>query len=49
MALIGAFIYGELGQRIPKAGGSYVYLRDAFGPLPAFLNAWRLMLMMSAP
>ncbi|MCP3097357.1 amino acid permease [Myxococcus sp. K15C18031901] len=43
VALIGAFVYGELGQRIPKAGGSYVYLRDAFGPLPAFLNAWGLM------
>ncbi|WP_338281064.1 APC family permease [Corallococcus caeni] len=47
VALIGAFIYGELGQRIPKAGGSYVYLRDAFGPLPAFLNAWGMMLMIA--
>ncbi|GEN10362.1 amino acid/polyamine/organocation transporter, APC superfamily [Myxococcus fulvus] len=47
VALIGAFIYGELGQRIPKAGGSYVYLRDAFGELPAFLNAWGLLLMIA--
>ncbi|MCE9666387.1 amino acid permease [Myxococcus stipitatus] len=47
VALIGAFIYGELGQRIPKAGGSYVYLRDAFGPLPAFLNAWGLLLVIA--
>ncbi len=47
VALIGAFVYGELGQRSPKAGGSYVYLRDAFGPLPAFLNAWGLMLMIA--
>lgn len=47
VALIGAFVYGELGQRIPKAGGSYVYLRDAFGPLPAFLNAWGMMLMIA--
>ncbi|MFP2926045.1 APC family permease [Pyxidicoccus sp. 3LG] len=47
VALIGAFVYGELGQRFPKAGGSYVYLRDAFGPLPAFLNAWGMMLMIA--
>ncbi|NMO15631.1 amino acid permease [Pyxidicoccus fallax] len=47
VALIGAFVYGELGQRIPKAGGSYVYLRDAFGALPAFLNAWGMMLMIA--
>ncbi|MCI0571125.1 MAG: amino acid permease [Myxococcaceae bacterium] len=47
VALIGAFVYGELGQRFPKAGGSYVYLRDAFGPLPAFLNAWGLLLMIA--
>ncbi|MFY2559301.1 APC family permease [Corallococcus terminator] len=47
VALIGAFIYGELGQRIPKAGGSYVYLRDAFGELPAFLNAWGMLLMIA--
>ena len=47
VALIGAFVYGELGQRAPKAGGSYVYLRDAFGPLPAFLNAWGLLLIIA--
>src|SRR6185369_915458 len=39
IALIGAFCFGELAQRNPQAGGSYVYLRDAFGPLPAFLYA----------
>lgn len=37
VALAGAFCFAELGARKPKAGGSYVYLRDAFGPLPAFL------------
>jgi APA family basic amino acid/polyamine antiporter len=47
VALIGAFIYGELGARAPKAGGQYVYLRDAFGPLPAFLYAWALLLMVA--
>jgi APA family basic amino acid/polyamine antiporter len=44
VALLGAFIYGELGQRLPKAGGGYVYLREAFGPLPAFLAGWALLL-----
>ncbi len=44
VALIGAFCFGELGFRRPDAGGGYVYLREAFGPLPAFLYAWMLLL-----
>ncbi len=47
VALAGAYCYGELGARSPKAGGQYVYLRDAFGPLPAFLYAWALLLVMA--
>jgi APA family basic amino acid/polyamine antiporter len=47
IALAGAFCYGELGERLPKAGGQYVYLRDAFGPLPAFLYAWALLLVIA--
>jgi APA family basic amino acid/polyamine antiporter len=47
VALIGAFVYGELGARFPRAGGQYVYLRDAFGPLPAFLYGWALLLMVA--
>jgi APA family basic amino acid/polyamine antiporter len=47
IALVGAFIYGELGQRRPKVGGGYAYLREAFGPLPAFLYAWALLLIMA--
>jgi basic amino acid/polyamine antiporter, APA family len=47
VALIGAFCFGELGQRRPQAGGSYVYLREAFGPLPAFLYAWALLLVVA--
>jgi basic amino acid/polyamine antiporter, APA family len=47
VALAGAFCYSELGERSPKAGGQYVYLRDAFGPLPAFLYAWALLLVMA--
>jgi len=47
IALIGAFCYGELGARNPQAGGGYVYLRDAFGELPAFLYAWTLLLVIA--
>lgn len=47
IALLGAFCYAELGQRRPRAGGGYVYLRDAFGPLPAFLYGWALLLLMA--
>lgn len=44
IALLGAFIYAELGRRRPQVGGGYAYLRDAFGPLPAFLYGWALLL-----
>ncbi|HEX4574342.1 MAG TPA: amino acid permease [Gemmatimonadales bacterium] len=47
IALIGAFCFGELGQRRPKAGGGYVYLRDAWGALPAFLYGWALLLVIA--
>jgi len=47
VALLGAFIYAELGSRTPRAGGGYVYIRDAFGPLPAFLSGWALLLAVS--
>src|SRR5262247_2093566 len=47
VALAGAFCFAELGARRPRAGGSYVYLRDAFGPLPAFLYGWTLLLVIS--
>jgi APA family basic amino acid/polyamine antiporter len=47
IALIGAFCFGELGQRRPQAGGSYVYIREALGTLPAFLYAWALLLVMA--
>ena len=43
VALLGAFIFAELGARAPAAGGGYVYLRDAFGRLPAFLYGWALL------
>ena len=48
VALIGAFCFAELGQRSPRAGGGYVYLRDAWGPLPAFLYGWGLLLVIAS-
>ena len=39
-ALGGAMVYGELGAALPHAGGDYIYLREAYGPLVAFLSGW---------
>jgi APA family basic amino acid/polyamine antiporter len=47
VALIGALCFAELGQRRPKAGGGYVYLRETWGPLPAFLYGWGLLLVIA--
>lgn len=44
LALLGALTFGELGAMLPDAGGSYVYVREAFGTLPAFLLGWTLFL-----
>jgi APA family basic amino acid/polyamine antiporter len=49
-ALCGALCYAELGARFPRAGGEYVFLREAFGKLPAFLSGWiSLIVGFSAP
>lgn len=48
IAVLGAFIFAELGARRPAAGGGYAYLRDAFGPLPAFLYGWALLLAIAS-
>ncbi len=47
LSLLGALAYGELGAMNPAAGGLYVYLRDAFGPLTAFLYGWTFFLVMA--
>ncbi len=40
LAFAGALAYAELAARRPQAGGEYVYLRESFGPLAAFLTGW---------
>lgn len=42
MTVIAALSYGELGCMFPKAGGQYVYLKEAYGPLVGFLYGWSL-------
>jgi len=48
LSLLGALTYGELGAMNRAAGGLYVYLRDAFGALPAFLYGWTLFFVISS-
>jgi APA family basic amino acid/polyamine antiporter len=43
IALVGALCYAELGARRPTAGGGYVYLREAFGLIIAFVYGWNLL------
>jgi APA family basic amino acid/polyamine antiporter len=45
LTLIAALSYGELAAAMPHAGGQYVYLREAFGPLFGFLYGWTLFLV----
>lgn len=45
LTVIAAVSYGELAGMMPKAGGQYVYLREAFGPLFGFLYGWTLFLV----
>jgi len=42
---LGALTYAELAAIKPEAGGLYVYIRDAFGRLPAFLYGWTLLVV----
>ncbi len=45
LTLSAALTYGELAAAMPQAGGQYVYLREAFGPLSGFLYGWTLFLV----
>jgi len=40
LALCGALCVAELAAALPRAGGEYIYLREAYGPMPAFLSGW---------
>jgi len=40
LSLAGALTYAEIGALFPQAGGEYVYLRESYGELPAFLYGW---------
>ena len=48
LSVLGAMTYGELSSMKPQAGGLYVYIRDCFGPFPAFLFGWTLFFVISA-
>lgn len=45
VAIAGAFAYAELAHLLPRAGGQYVYLREAWHPLVGFLYGWALLFM----
>lgn len=45
LTVIGALSYGELAAMMPRAGGQYVYLREAFSPLWGFLYGWTLFMV----
>ncbi len=50
LALCGALCVAELAAALPRAGGEYVYLREAYGPMPAFLCGWTSFILgFSAP
>jgi hypothetical protein len=43
LSFFGALTYAELGAMKPQAGGEYVYVRDAYGPLAGFLYSWTMV------
>src|ERR1043166_8901759 len=45
LTLIAALSYGELAAMMPRAGGQYVYLREAYSPLWGFLYGWTMFLV----
>jgi basic amino acid/polyamine antiporter, APA family len=48
LALCGALTYSELAALFPRSGGVYVYIREGFGRLPAFLFGWTELLLIRA-
>src|SRR5206468_4598740 len=48
LSFFGALAYAELGAMFPRAGGIYVFLREAYGPLTAFLYGWCTFFVMQS-
>ena len=48
ITLTAALSYGELAAMMPQAGGQYVYLKEAYGKLPAFLYGWTLFMVIQS-
>ncbi len=48
LSLLGALTYGELGAMQPEAGGLYVYVRDGFGRMLAFLYGWTMFFVIAS-
>jgi APA family basic amino acid/polyamine antiporter len=45
LAITGGLTYAEMGAMFPRSGGVYVFLKEAYGPLPAFLYGWAALLV----
>lgn len=48
ITLLAGLCYAELGAAMPKSGGAYVYLREAYGPMLAFLSGWTSFLVFAS-
>jgi len=48
LSFFGALAFAEMGAAMPEAGGMYVFLREAYGPLPSFLFGWTLFLVIDS-
>ena len=48
LSLLGALTYGELAAMRPVSGGLYVYVREGFGPAPAFLYGWAMFIAIAS-
>jgi APA family basic amino acid/polyamine antiporter len=48
VAMAGALTFAELGAMLPEAGGPYVYIREAFGSMMAFLHGWMILLLIAS-
>ena len=47
VSMLGALIFSELGAMFPRAGGVYIYIKEAYGPLAGFLYGWIILLIVN--